>query len=73
MESKENITKTTWILSRRRFCKVNSGAEDCVIEERQRGNCEMTNDPSHSKFIELNDPICAQEKSFEDCDVKIVS
>ena len=68
----ENPLKTTWKLLRRRFCVDKTVTSNCLIEEHQNGYCDVIEDPRFSTLRELNNPICAHERSYEDCDIKIV-
>ena len=65
--------KDSWILSRKRYCKDETGNVACVIEEQQEGYCEDTHLASGSYAIRMKNPICALEKDFERCDIKINS
>ena len=69
----ENTLKTTWTLLRRRFCVDKTVNPNCLIEERQNGHCDVIEDHLFSKGREINNPICAHERSYEDCDIKIVA
>ena len=70
---KQDVSKTTWVLSRRRFCIDNSGVRFCVIEEKQNGHCLIRHPSDTSKFGVIDNPICGHEKSFENCEISIVS
>ena len=68
----EYALETTWALLRRRFCVDKTVNPNCIIEERQYGQCDVIEHHRFSKLREINNPICAQERSYEDCDIKIV-
>ena len=70
MKSEDDL-KTTWMLSRRRFCLDKTTGYECGIEEQQRGYYESIYDNKYYTLKELNHPICAYEKNFENIHIKI--
>ena len=62
-----------WVLSRRRFCIDQDNGFICAIEEIQRGHCKDVKRYENNFINEINNPICAHEKSFEMCNIEIVS
>ena len=65
--------QTTWVLSRRRFCIDQGNSFICAIEEIQRGHYKEFKDSRKNFLNEIDNPICAHEKSFEAFDIEIVT